>query len=245
MINIHALTKYYDSLHVLDGITMEIAAGETLAIVGPSGAGKSTILRCVTGLDSQFSGSIRIKNEPSGKYLAKQRIALVPQKYANFPWLSVFQNVRVAFHDQDEHPDEQKAIIEKLLSDLELTSFGDYYIDQLSGGMQQRVAIARALAQNTEIIAFDEPFGALDARTRENIQIIFKKLSIKSGKTSLFITHDIEEAIFIADKVAVISKIPSTIIKIYISPYKKDLNVESKLSHEFIMLRKQIQSDID
>ena len=244
MITINELVKYYGDLLVVDKITFEIKEGEVVSIVGPSGAGKSTILRCIAGLDKSYDGEILIKGVDGAKFMNENRIALVAQKYSNYPWLNVFENVKLAFHNRNETEKSIGDIIEKLLNDIGLWEFRDYYINQLSGGMQQRVAIARALAQNTKIIALDEPFGALDATIRENLQLLFKGISRDSKKTAIFVTHDIEEAIFISNKIIVVSKLPSRIIRIYDSKFYNILDPEVKLTSDFIQMRRDIQNDI-
>lgn len=241
MIKAIDIEKSFDQLKVLDKISFSVDIGKIVSILGPSGAGKSTILRIITGLDKDYKGSFYIKDLSGEEYFSQNRIALVPQKYSNFPWLTVYKNIEAAFYSNNINKNEKKKIIVSLLEEMQLLQFKDYYINQLSGGMQQRVAIARALAQGTDIIALDEPFGALDYAIRDELQMLLKKITIDSKKTILFVTHDIEEAIFISDKIIVLSKRPARILKIIDSNFKHNLDSNVKLSSEFVKLRQEIQ----
>lgn len=241
MIKISKLSKHFGNLKVLDKINLSISQGEVVALVGPSGCGKSTLLHCVTGLDENYKGNIHLNNLEINEYLKVDRIAIVLQKYSNFHWLTVKKNIEASFINVNISEKDRNEKITSLLSDLNLVDFSNSYMNELSGGMQQRVAVARAIAQNTEIIALDEPFGSLDINNRLTLQLLLKKLNIKFRKTSLFVTHDIEEAIFLSDKVVVLSKIPSTVLVEYTSDFKDDIDPNVKYSSDFIKLKKEIE----
>jgi ABC-type nitrate/sulfonate/bicarbonate transport system ATPase subunit len=241
MIKVNNLKKNFNNLHVLEDISFEANEGQFISIIGPSGCGKSTLLRCITGLEKIYGGDIILHGLKSFEYFKKKRISVVLQKYSNFHWLSVYSNILTGFNHSSELPQDQNKIINSLLIDLQIVNFKNNFINELSGGMQQRVAIARALAQNTDIMALDEPFGALDIKNRHNLQMLFKQLNTKYKKTVLFITHDIEEAIFLSDKILILSKIPARIVKSYVCNFKNEMSPEIKFSSEFIYLRKEIR----
>ena len=242
MIEIKNLNKKFGKLEVLKNLNLSINKGEVVSIVGPSGCGKSTLLRCITGLDKNFQGEIKLSNLSNTEYLKSERIAVVLQKYSNFPWLNVTENIATAFiNENTKTKKEQADIISNLLADIHIDKFSTSHINELSGGMQQRVAVARAIAQDTDIMAFDEPFGALDITNRNKLQLLFKDLNTKFDKTVLFITHDIEEAIFVSDRVAVLSKIPSYVFKTFESVHKKTNDKSIKYDKEFINLKKEIE----
>lgn len=247
-IEVKNLTKKFpNELSVFKNISFEIESGEIVSIVGPSGSGKSTLLRCIIGLDKDFSGSISIDGKVNGDYLKNNRIAFVLQKYSNFNWLNVNDNIAIAFHNKALSKEEKKRIVSSILNEVDLHDFGNYYINQLSGGMQQRVAVARAIVQDTDIIAMDEPFGALDMKIRENLQLLIKEVNMHHKKTILFVTHDIEEAIFLSDKIIALSKLPIKEIKIYSKEklhFKKERDTTIKYRPEFTDLRKSIEDYI-
>jgi ABC-type nitrate/sulfonate/bicarbonate transport system ATPase subunit len=241
IIEVKGLTKSYNGLLVLNNISFNVKKGEILSILGPSGSGKTTLLRCLIGLEKFNSSvdSIKINSINRNEYLNQKRIAFVPQRYSNYPWLNVFENIELGMvnHENDVFLKENvSAIIEA----VGLSGFEKYTIDKLSGGMQQRVAIGRAIAQNTDIIAFDEPFGALDFKIREKLQLLVKQLD----KTILFVTHDIEEALFIADELIMLSRIPTTITNAYKLPFRSNMDASLKFEQEFVNLRKEIQFNL-
>lgn len=242
IIKVENLTHSFGSLSVLKDINLSVTRGEFVTIVGPSGAGKSTLLKCVAGLLHDFSGKIFINSLEIKDYNKERRVSIVTQKYGNYPWLTVEKNIQLGFSARKSSGPSTD--IEELLLELELAEFRSYFPGQLSGGMQQRVAIGRAIAQGEEIIAMDEPFGALDYLTRSNVQSFLKRIANEFDKTVLFVTHDIEEAIFLSDRILVMSRIPSSIVKeIHVSESFVGLDdVKDKYSKAFIKLRSQIES---
>jgi ABC-type nitrate/sulfonate/bicarbonate transport system ATPase subunit len=247
IIEVRQFSKRFDnSLSVFENVSFEIGRAEIVSIVGPSGSGKSTLLRSIIGLDNEYAGSIRIDGKNRREYLKENRIAFVPQKYSNFHWLNVYDNVVDAFHYKSIGPKEE-SLITSILEEVGLLGFENYYISQLSGGMQQRLAVARALVQDTSIIAMDEPFGALDMKIREDLQVLIKKLNRKHKKTVLFVTHDIEEALFISDKIIMLSKAPVKSLKIFGNgrlSFKEKENPTVKYQKDFFEVRREIEDSL-
>jgi ABC-type nitrate/sulfonate/bicarbonate transport system ATPase subunit len=244
MIEVKNISKSFDSLTVLDNITLEAVSGEITSIIGPSGSGKTTLLRCITGLENHFSGEVLISGIAQKDYLTNKRIAFVTQQYSNFSWMTVKQNIEIGLGNKNNRIENSEKTINKLISILQLNGFENYYINKLSGGMKQRVAIGRALAQNTEFLAMDEPFGALDYQTRENLQLLIKTINKEYHKTILFITHDIEEAIFLSHKIILLSKLPAKIVKEYDIPiYNTEMDL-LRFNESFVSLRKTIEMDL-
>jgi NitT/TauT family transport system ATP-binding protein len=199
-------------LLALDCVNLEVKTGEFLAIVGPSGCGKSTFLDIVGGLTQPNGGAIYIDGKPiNGPALDR---GIVFQGYALFPWRTALENVGFGLESKKVSKSEREITARKYLSLVGLSDFEDRYPYELSGGMKQRVAIARALAFNPDVLLMDEPFGALDAQTRETLQCELLRIKEETNKTILFITHSIDEAVFLADRVAVMTARPGKIKKI-------------------------------
>jgi NitT/TauT family transport system ATP-binding protein len=197
-------------VHALDGVSLEIREGEFVCVVGPSGCGKSTLLRLLAGLDSCEQGHMVMDGEqilgPS------PRVGVVFQAANLLPWLSVRENVRLPLRVGGSHKPAE-ARVDDLLAMTGLGDFGQRYPYELSGGMQQRAGICRALARDPEVLLMDEPFGALDALTRERMNLELQRIWQANRKTILLITHSISEAIFLADRVVVMSARPGHILK--------------------------------
>jgi len=197
-------------LRVLDGIDLDIAEGELVSIVGPSGCGKSTFLAAVDGLITIHGGEIRIDNRQVTKP-GRDR-GLVFQHDSLFPWRTVLRNVAYGLELQGTLPRaEIKARARQYVELVGLSGFEDNYPGELSGGMRQRVNIARALAVDPDLLLLDEPFAALDAQTREYMQFELLKILARAQKTALFITHQIDEAIFLSNRVVVFSARPAKV----------------------------------
>ena len=201
-------------LIALRDVSLDVYPGEFLAIVGPSGCGKTTLVNMIAGFVKPLEGSVRVRGEVVKGPGADR--AMVFQDYAVLPWRTVHNNVRFALenrlprpskHDMDER-------IKRSLDMVGLTGFAHSFPYELSGGMRQRVGIARALVSDPEILLMDEPFGAVDAMTREAMQAEFEKIIVKTGQTVFFITHSIDEALTLADRVVVVSSRPGRIREI-------------------------------
>lgn len=200
------------ALTAFEEITFSVRRGEFVALVGPSGCGKSSLLRIVAGLAELSSGSCSV----AGKSMSGPRrdIGIVFQSPLLFPWRTVLENVLIPVDVQKLGRDQTLPTARKLLELVGLSSFEGAYPNSLSGGMQQRVGIARALANDPTILLMDEPFGALDAMTREHMNVELQRLWMERKKTVFFITHSIPEAVFLADRVVVMTPRPGRIAEI-------------------------------
>lgn len=188
---------------VLHDLSLTIPDDQFICLLGPSGCGKSTLLRLISGLDTTTSGTIRINGKPVSGPPVKS--AFVFQSYALFPWLTVLENVVLGMKFNGLYDDaKRQEQAKRYLQVVHLEGYEHHYIRQLSGGMKQRVAIARALATEPDLLFMDEPFGALDTFTRMELQRLVKNLCARRHLTILFVTHDIDEAIYLADRVAVL-----------------------------------------
>ena len=200
------------SLEVEDACSPEgRELGEFRVLLGPSGCGKSTILRLIAGLDFPDSGKVEV----NGKRVdgpGRDR-GMVFQKYTSFPWLSVADNIAYGLTIQGAPAVQKKETVAKLVEAVGLSGFEKSYPDRLSGGMQQRVAIARTLAVRPEVILMDEPFGALDAQTRGDMQALLLRIWDETACAVLFVTHDVEEAVYLADRIFILSARPGTIVE--------------------------------
>jgi NitT/TauT family transport system ATP-binding protein len=219
-------------LQVLDGIDLKVFEGELVAIVGPSGCGKSTFMNAVDGLAKPNSGEIRVDGRPVSSPGPDR--AMVFQQDSLFPWYTVERNVMYGLELQERLPKEKMRERAAALIDLVgLSGFAEHYPHELSGGMRQRVNIARALAPDPELLLLDEPFAALDAQTREFMQGELLKILARTKKTALFITHQIDEAIFLADRVAVFSARPARVKEIVDVDLPAARTLEVKLQPRF------------
>ncbi|WP_424812880.1 ABC transporter ATP-binding protein [Roseococcus sp. YIM B11640] len=221
---------------------LTVAPGEFVAILGPSGCGKSTLLRIVAGLDRPTAGSVTLDGAPVTGPGADR--GMVFQSYTLFPWLTVAENIRFGLQERGLPPAEQQAIAERFIARTGLKGFENHWPRQLSGGMQQRCALARALSNDPEILLLDEPFGALDHQTRELMQELLLEIWEADRKTVLFVTHDIDEAIFLANRVIVMSARPGRIKADVPVPmvYPRDWTV--KTTPEFAALKAQLMGEI-
>jgi NitT/TauT family transport system ATP-binding protein len=208
--NVHKVFKTPDKdVVALKDISLRIKAGEFVCLLGPSGCGKSTLLNAVAGFAPPSSGEVIIEER---KITAPgPDRGMVFQEYALFPWMTVSQNIAFGLEVQKKESTEIRLIVNQLLELLHLYDFRDRYPKDLSGGMRQRVAIARVLALDSPIMLMDEPFGALDALTRRNLQDELLRIWEKLGKTILFVTHSIEESIYLADRIIVMTYRPGTV----------------------------------
>jgi NitT/TauT family transport system ATP-binding protein len=205
--------------------------GEFRVLLGPSGCGKSTILRLIAGLDRPDKGQVLVNGKPvTGP--GRDR-GMVFQKYTSFPWLSVADNVAYGMRINGAPAAEQAKTVKHLLDAVGLSAFAKAYPDTLSGGMQQRVAIARTLAVRPQIILMDEPFGALDAQTRGEMQELLLRIWDETASTVLFVTHDVEEALYLADRIFILSARPGTIVEDVPVPFGRPRDPSVKQKQEF------------
>lgn len=218
-INVEHASKFYRQrsrnesadtpVAVLQDVSFSVRRGEFVCLLGPSGCGKTTLMNAMAGFEPLSTGRISIDGKPVTR--PSEKYVTIFQNYGLLPWRSVLKNVELGLESQGLSAAERRDIAEKYLHLVELTDHADQHPRHLSGGQQQRVAIARALAVNPDILFMDEPFGALDAMTRCRLQNDLRKIVQKERKTVLFVTHDIEEAVFLADRVIVMMPSPGRI----------------------------------
>jgi NitT/TauT family transport system ATP-binding protein len=205
--------------------------GEFRVLLGPSGCGKSTLLRMIAGLDKPTSGQVIVNGEPVAGP-GKDR-GMVFQKYTSFPWLTVAENVGYGMKINHVPEAQRKETVDRLLKSVGLSDFAGVYPETLSGGMQQRVAIARTLALRPSVILMDEPFGALDAQTRSDMQQLLLGIWDETACTILFVTHDVEEAVYLADRIFIMSSHPGTIVEDVHVPFDRPRDLGLKEKSEF------------
>lgn len=225
---------------VLENISLEVRDQEFLVILGPGQCGKTTLLRILAGLETPSSGAAYL----DGKQIVAPgpEIGLVFQSYKLFPWKTVRQNVEIGLEVRGLEPAKIREISNHYLGMVGLQGFEDYYPHQLSGGMKQRVGIARAYANDPDILLMDEPFGALDAQTRYAMEQELRSIWEKEKRTVCFVTNNIEEAIYLGDRVVVMSAMPGKVK----TEYNIDIPSPREYTHpSFLALRKQISEDTD
>ena len=208
-IEIRGVRKQFGELVALDGIDLDVARGELVCLLGPSGCGKSTLLNAIAGFSLPTSGEIvaagKVVTEPGPDR------GMVFQEYALFPWMTVRANVAFGLEMRHEPKAQIEAKVGSLLEKLRLTEFATRFPKDLSGGMRQRVAIARVLALDSPILLMDEPFGALDALTRRNLQDELLRIWTELRKTIVFVTHGIDESLYLADRIVVMTYRPGRV----------------------------------
>src|SRR5438552_14254117 len=231
---VEGATKYYQPrpgrVHALDNVSIEVREGEFLCIIGPSGCGKTTLLWSMAGLHHLTSGRIKLGDELITR--PHPQIAMIFQDANLLPWRTLEKNVQLPFELKRKRPDNAR--IQHLLKRVGLTGFDNKYPRELSGGMQQRASIVRSLAVDPSMVLVDEPFGALDAFTRDEMNMLIQEIWMETRKTIAFVTHSIPEAIFLADRVAVMSARPGRIAAIYDIDIPRPRPVEIQTKPDFI-----------
>jgi NitT/TauT family transport system ATP-binding protein len=228
-------------IKVIDGVSMTIEEGEFVVYLGPSGCGKTTLMRIVGGLETLTSGRVILEGEPVTGPDRKK--GMVFQSYSSFPWLSVIDNIKFGLKFRhDLTPAEKDALAHHYLAMVGLKGFEAYWVNRISGGMRQRVSIARTLAAGPDVLLMDEPFGALDSQNREFLQAQLREIRRTERKTVIFVTHDVEEAIFLADRIFVFSARPATILEeIRVADFlPAERSLETKETEAFFRLRNRI-----
>lgn len=203
--------KNFGDLPVVDGFTSEIKTGELVALVGPSGCGKSTLLHLAAGLEQPTQGSVQADGRAiTGPHPSR---TLVFQEHALYPWLTLEDNVALALEFQNTPKKRAREAAREWLARVSLAGFEHYYPHQVSGGMRQRAALARAFVAQPKTMLMDEPFGALDALTRLSLQDVLRQLIAQEKPTVLLVTHDVDEALFLADRIVVFSPRPARVLR--------------------------------
>ena len=246
-ISIRGLTKQFDGAptHALENVDLDIGANEFVTFVGASGCGKSTLLRTIGGLEVQTAGELLVDNRPvTGPGIDR---AMVFQHYSLYPWMTVMENIKfcrqLAAHTQDRSSSDVEAAsgrADALLRLMGLQASAGAWPNQLSGGMQQRVAIARALMGRPDIVLMDEPFGALDAQTREVMHDLIRYVHRLEKATIVFVTHDVEEALYLGSRVVLMAPRPGRIDTIYEVPFGDQRTQDLKFAPEFVRLKRDI-----
>ena len=241
-VTIKNVRKNYGTLEVVHGIHLTIEDGSFVVLLGPSGCGKSTLLRLVAGLETPTTGEIRLDGTRIVGAGADRGVVF--QSYTLFPWLNVRQNICFGLREKGMKLSQQHEISDRFIAQVGLRGFEDHFPKQLSGGMQQRVAIARALANDPKILLLDEPFGALDNQTRVLMQELLLGIWEQAQKTVMFITHDIDEAIFMASRVVVFSARPGRIKAEVAVDFPHPRHYTIKTSPEFMALKARLTEEI-
>ncbi|MEM0448471.1 MAG: ABC transporter ATP-binding protein [Methanomassiliicoccales archaeon] len=224
----------------IENFNLDVKEGEFICVLGPSGCGKTTLLRIIAGLETPTSGEILLNGKPI-KGPGSDR-GMVFQEFALFPWRTVRKNVEFGLEIKKVPAEKRREISQKYIDLVGLKGFENYHPNQLSGGMKQRVGIARALANEPMLLLMDEPFGALDAQTRNLMQKELLRIWKETRKTVLFITHSVDEACFLADRIVVMTSRPGTIKEIFEVSWERP---RDRASVEFANLRKKILAELE
>jgi len=225
-VSVRGVTKTFATktgdVSALEAIDLTVAEGEFVALIGPSGCGKSTLLRLIADLDTPTAGTIEVFGKPATRARRDQDYGIAFQQAGLLPWRTVAANIALPLELHGVPAAQRKARVAELAELVGLTDFADRHPDQLSGGMQQRVAIARSLAERPRLLLMDEPFGALDEMTRERMQTELARIAAETGAAVVFVTHSIPEAVFLSDRVVVMSPRPGRITQIIETAFGKD-----------------------
>ena len=224
----------------LDNINLEIYDGEFVCLLGPSGCGKTTFLRMISGLDVPTSGTIEI----DGKVVdgPSPKMTMVFQEYSLYPWRTIAENVGFGLEMTGVSEEERSRLVQERLELVGLGDMADRHPYELSGGMRQRAAVARALATDPEVMLMDEPFGALDAQTRTKMQLQLLQIWEKTKKTIVFVTHSVDEAVFLADRIVILSPRPGKIHSIYTVDLPRP---RDRITPEFAQIRRSVLAEIE
>ena len=227
-------------IQALQGLSFDIAPGAFVSVVGPSGCGKSTLLKLASGLLAPTRGGLRIGDSPVGG--PRREVGIVFQQPTLLPWKSVIDNVLVPIRAMGMDARACRARALELLAMVKLAAFADHYPHELSGGMQQRVGIARGLVHDPALLLMDEPFAALDAMTRENMLGELQRIWMATGKTVLFITHSIPEAVFLSDRIAVMSPRPGRLLQLMDVDLPRPRDIATMASPRFAELCNELRA---
>lgn len=243
ILDVNNLSKIFASANgpvtALEDINFQVHRREFVTVIGPSGCGKSTLIRTLAGLESATSGEVLLEGRPVSQPGPDR--GMVFQSYTLFPWLTVKHNVMFGLRNQGSSRSVAESEAMQWIDLVGLERFADVYPDQLSGGMKQRVAIARALAAKPRILLMDEPFGALDAQTRAKMQAYLLEIWKNIDITILFITHDLDEAIYLADRILVLDAHPGRVNEVIEVPVPRPRVVDQFLESEFLAARQRLE----
>src|SRR5438552_8997620 len=239
-------TKIYETrtaaVRALEDVSVDVHDGELVCILGPSGCGKTTLLWALSGLHALTRGEIRLSGSPV-KGPRPAEIGVIFQEANLLPWRNLRQNIEFPFEIKKRPPASDR--VERLLDETGLSGFEKAFPRELSGGMQQRASIVRALAQEPEVLLMDEPFGALDAFTRDEMNLLLLRLWAETDKTIVFVTHNISEAIFLADRVVVMTPRPGRVARVYEIELPRPRTIEMTFEPSFISLVQEIKVAVE
>jgi len=245
LLSVRNVGKNYGPMAVLGDISVDVRAGEFMCIVGPSGAGKTTLLQCLSGLLAPTSGSVSLRGVEVSEPPAEMAIVFQDYSRSLMPWLSVLDNVSLPLRSTKLPKADIKKKAAAALEEVGLTGHLDKYPWQLSGGMQQRVAIARALAFEPAIVLMDEPFASVDAQTRSDLEDLTLKVKQHLGITIVLVTHDIDEAVYLSDRVLVLGGRPTQVVDLIETHLGDDRDqISTKSTPQFAELRAKVYQEI-
>ena len=247
MMAVEHATKYYKtetgSVHALEDLSLEVATGEFVCVLGPSGCGKSTLLWAMSGLHDLTGGRIVLDGTPvTGP---RPEIGMIFQDANLLPWRNLWQNILFPFEIKRLDPKPYDERIRGLIDEVGLTGFEKKMPRELSGGMQQRASIVRCLSFDPSVILMDEPFGALDAFTRDEMNLLIQQIWMETGKTIIFVTHNVTEAIFLADRVVVLTPRPGRLAHVFPINLPRPRTVDMTFSPEFIQTILRVKGTIE
>jgi NitT/TauT family transport system ATP-binding protein len=245
-ISLRSVRKVYrpsnqTAVTAIEDVDLDISEGQFVALIGPSGCGKSTLLRIIAGLDDEFEGNVVWRRPPR----RGRDIGFVFQDPALLPWRTVSRNVSLGLEAQRDRSKAAKARVRDLLDLVGLADFADAYPKQLSGGMRQRAAIARALAYQPQVLLMDEPFGALDAITRDRLQDDLLRIWEETHKTIVLVTHSVEEATYLSDRVAVMTSRPGRIRAVHHVPLDRNRTSATRQHPEFAAFAGKLRGELE
>ena len=232
-----------DYVDALVDISFEIYRNEFVALVGPSGCGKSTLLRMIAGLDEPSDGVIKVGDDHPRELIARHRVGMAMQEHGLMPWLDAVGNLSLPFRLAGLPIDPER--VEELLELVKLSKFSNARPSQLSGGMKQRLSIARALALQPDLLILDEPFGALDAVTRRMMNQELQRIWSRRPTTTVLVTHSLEEAVFLSDRILMMSPTPGTVISEYPVPLPRPRTLETSREKDFLSLVESVTARLD
>ena len=243
VLDVEGLGRTFESakgpIDALMGVDLQVRQREFVSVIGPSGCGKSTFIKIIAGLDQPSAGQACIDGNPINGPASER--GMVFQGYTLFPWLSVRRNVMFGMRMKGVRRRTAEQQADQWLELVGLTKFADHYPGQLSGGMKQRVAIARALANEPRILLMDEPFGALDAQTRASMQRHLLEIWARVDVTVLFITHDLDEAIYLSDRIVVLGAHPGRVLEVIDVPVSRPRTTEQFLAGHFLATKRRLE----
>jgi NitT/TauT family transport system ATP-binding protein len=231
-------------VHALTGVNLEISQGDFVSFIGPSGCGKTTFLRCVAALEQPTEGTLTVNGMTADEARRKRAYGYVFQAAGLYPWRTIGDNVRLPLEIMGYSKAEQEERVRRTLALVDLEGFAGKFPWQLSGGMQQRASIARALAFDADILLMDEPFGALDEIVRDRLNEELLDLWARTGKTTLFVTHSIPEAVYLSTRIVVMSPRPGRITDVIESPLPKERPLDIRDSREFLEVAHRVREGL-